>query len=239
MSETHSKTCMKETNKPAGNLTSLPAELRLLIYGHLFRRTKHVVVASGGYADKAREYDDKNKSNRTWPILLTCRGLHDEAWTSYWSHARVKAYVTWRQLPEALPPSTPLSRVRHLSLRIHTLSARWDQILPDLEQTVPNLQTLVIRDEDLYLEPEHWLELFGGSSSSSSCSSSCAFPAETIKARQERAQKIYHEIIAPKMTTTTPTTPEAMSKQEETGPPSPSCGRETCSETQRRGLVIV
>ncbi|KAF7531487.1 hypothetical protein G7054_g8831 [Neopestalotiopsis clavispora] len=222
----HEATNQVETNEPAAapaaaaaavaNLTTLPAELRLLIYGHLFQGQTKVIVTSSAaaacYTHKARKADENKLRNQgTWPILLTSRALFHEAWPSYWEHARVTAHSTWRQLPEALPPLTPTSRIKHLCLRIHTLTARWDQILPDLRATLPSLETLVIRDEDLHLEPTHWAELFGGgvdrlvssSSSSSSSSSQTTTAAETTddddghEQEQNPSKKIYHEIIAP------------------------------------------
>jgi hypothetical protein len=116
----HEATYQVDINEPAAapaaaaaaaaNLTTLPAELRLLIYGHLFRDQTKVIVtysaaatAAACYTHKARKAADENKLRiqGTWPILLASRALFHEAWPSYWEHARVTAYSTFRQLPEA------------------------------------------------------------------------------------------------------------------------------------------
>lgn len=112
----HEATYQVDTNEPAAapaaaaaaaaNFTTLPAELRLLFYGHLFQDQTKVIVTSSAaaacYTHKARKTDENELRNQgTWPILLTSRALFHEAWPSYWEHARVTAYSTWRQLPEA------------------------------------------------------------------------------------------------------------------------------------------
>lgn len=90
------------SNKPSASLTSLPAELRLLIYQHLFRATKIVIspAGGGGYSNKARKSKSNTTEKGTWPILLTCRAIYAEAMPSYWTHAHLKFYGTWRQLPD-------------------------------------------------------------------------------------------------------------------------------------------
>lgn len=60
-----------------------------------------------------------------------------------------------------------MSRISHICLRLHSLSARWDQILEDLAQGFPALQTLVVRDDAIWLNSAYWLELMESCRSSS------------------------------------------------------------------------
>lgn len=94
---------LSNSNGPSASLTSLPAELRLLIYQDLFRATKIVVSPSGGggYSDKARKSKSNTTEKGTWQILLSCRAIYAEAMPSYWTHGHLRFYGTWRQLPDA------------------------------------------------------------------------------------------------------------------------------------------
>ncbi|KAI4600287.1 hypothetical protein KJ359_001392 [Pestalotiopsis sp. 9143b] len=175
---------LSNSNGPSASLTSLPAELRLLIYQDLFRATKIVVspAGGGGYSDKARKSKSNTTEKGTWQILLSCRAIYAEAMPSYWTHGHLRFYGTWRQLPDALPAVAPLSRISHICLRLHSLSARWDQILEDLAQGFPALQTLVVRDDAIWLNSAYWLELM------ESCRSSST---------SKEFQVLYDEVVTP------------------------------------------
>ncbi|KAK9770643.1 putative F-box domain-containing protein [Seiridium cardinale] len=133
----------------------LPTELRLQVYRHLFQDSKVLLTGRfGGYAHKR----GKGKG-KTWPILLACHTIYNEALDLYWSLSRVSSYVTRLQLPEILPAGST-EHIQHLFFRLYTLSAPWESIIAGLD-VFPKLETLVVREEALNLDSVRWRTFHG------------------------------------------------------------------------------
>lgn len=131
----------------------LPTELRLQIYTLLFQDSRICLTGRfGGYVHKSVQNED-----RTWPILISCSTTYYEAIDLYWSLGQVKVYVTWRQLPKVMPIAAR-EYVQHLCLRIHTLSAPWQEIMESLS-IFSDLKSLVICEEEVEFHPTAWREL--------------------------------------------------------------------------------